>query len=488
MSKKSQKKAVIIGAGPAGLTAASELLKTNKFDVKILEKDSIVGGLSRTTEYKGCKFDIGPHHFITESGKIEKWWLDLMKKEKEKGNEFLALRRFTRIYYKKHFFNYPLQPLNVLRGLSIFECISCILSYIKIRLFPVKNVKTFQDWVTNKFGYRLFSIFFKTYTEKLWGIECTKISSDWASQRIKGFSLSKAIFYAFFGRWFKKNAPRTLSDKFYYPKKGAGTLWQRVADNVSGYKYGQINLKEEVVSIEHKNNKIVSVATATNRHAKNLTTKILEYEGDYFFSTMPLKDLVLSLTPKAPDDVLYAAKKLLYRALITVNLIVDKKDICPDHWLYIHEKEVSLVRIGNMNNFSLKMVDSGERTALSLEYFSFTNTSIWKKSDKDLLKLGKNELEKIGLVKKDKILDGMVIREKEAYPVYDQNYKDYLNVVLDYLSQFSNLKLMGRNGLHKYNNMDIAMLSAMDAVDSVLENERKRVVVREEEKIEQVRI
>ena len=484
------KKVVIVGAGPAGLTAAAEFLKNNKFEVNILEKDSVVGGLSKTTEYNGAKFDIGPHHFITSAQEIDDYWTDLMKDEQGGANDFKKLNRFTRIYYKKKYFHYPLQALNVIKNLSFLECVKCVLSYIKISLFPIKKVKTFQDWVANKFGYRLFSIFFKTYTEKLWGIPCTKISADWASQRIKGFSLSKAIFYAFFGKWFKKNAPRTLSDEFRYPQMGAGTLWQKLADNFSKNKNSKIFLSEEVVGITHKNNKIKIVSTRSSNIPKGVTQRLKEYEVDYLLSTMPLKTLILSMDPLPGHQVVKAARKLIYRGLVTVNFIVNKKNICPDHWLYIHEKEVDMVRIGNMNNFSSKMINNENYTALSLEYFTMQGSDFWQKSDENLIKIGKKELSKLGLLKESEIIDGMVLKVPEAYPVYDQNYKEYLNVVLDYLAQFSNLQLMGRNGQHRYNNMDIAMISAMEAVDKIWENEKeveKLKKQKSEEKIKEQR-
>ena len=471
MDEYKKKSVVIIGAGPAGLAAGFELIKTKKFNLSILEKNEIVGGLSRTTDYNGCKFDIGPHHFITQSDFVEIWWKEVMKGEVVFGNRFVQLRRFTRIYYKKHFFYYPLQPLNALLGLSLFESIRCVLSYIKVRLFPIKKVETFQDWVTNKFGYRLFSIFFKTYTEKVWGIPCTQISADWASERIKGFSLSKAIFYAFFGKWFKKNAPRTLSDSFYYPELGAGTLWEKVANNIESDFSAKINLNSNVVQIKHENNKIISVLTCDSKLSKNIAIKLDAHHGDYFFSTMALRDLVLSLDPLPDEQVINAAKELVYRGLITLNYVINKSDISSDHWIYVHEKEVLMGRIGNMNNFSLKMVDNPNHTALSLEYFDYVGSSFWNKTDAELLEIGKNELEKIAFVKKDLILDGMVLRETQAYPVYDKNYKESLKIVIDYLSKFPNLYLMGRNGLHKYNNMDIAMISAFKVVDELIKKE-----------------
>lgn len=459
---------IVIGAGPAGLTAGLELLKNRDLKVTLIDRDNQIGGLSKTTSFNGCKFDLGPHHFITTSDKVEKWWFNLMKDEEKRGNKFVQLKRFTRIYYKRHFFNYPLQPINALLGLNVFETIRCIFSYIKSQIFPIKNVKTFQDEISNKFGYRLFSIFFKTYTEKVWGISCTEISADWAKERIKGFSLSKAIFYAFFGRWFKKFAPRTLSDAFYYPELGAGSLWDKVAKSIENTNRGNIVLNESVVHIKHENNKIKTVLTHDKIFNDIGAKKLSNYKADHFFSSMPLRDFILALDPLPNEMIINAAKRLVYRGLVTINFIVNKKNISSDHWLYVHEKEVLIGRIGNMNNFSVKMSDSIDHVALSLEYFAFVDGDFWSKTDEDLLELGKVELEMLGFVKKTDIIDGMVLKEPQAYPLYDKNYKDSLKIVLNYLSNFSNLSLMGRNGLHRYNNMDLAMLSAFDVVDKFL--------------------
>jgi protoporphyrinogen oxidase len=449
-----KKQALIIGAGPAGLTAGIELLKTERVDVTVLERDTVIGGLARTNEYKGYRYDIGPHHFITDSEIVMKWWMDMM------ADDFHPHKRYTRIFYKKHFFNYPLDPWNVITGLSLLECFRCVLSYVKARVYPIKPVKTFQDWITNRFGHRLFSIFFKTYTEKVWGIACDKISSDWAAQRIKGFSLSQAIFYAFFGRWFKKNAPRTIQDTFYYPSLGAGAFWERAAKKLTALG-GSINLDHGVAKIEYTENAISAVVT---RSASGDETR---FQADEFFSTMSLHSLIKSLVPLPSKEIVEAAESLQYRGLITVNLIVDKADVIPDHWLYVHEKSVRMGRIGNMNNFSLKMVADQQHTALSLEYFAFVNEPFWQLSDAELVTLGTKELEELGLVKPGQIVDGMVVKTAEAYPVYDQNYHQHLNAVLDYLKQFKNLHLMGRNGMHRYNNMDVAMLSAMHAVEAL---------------------
>ncbi len=474
----SKKNILIIGAGPAGLTAGYELLKTQNFCVEIIEKENQIGGLAKTVDYKNYKYDIGPHHYVTESKEIEEWWKNVISKD-----EFVKLNRFTRIYYNKHFFLYPLQPINALMGLNPFESIHCISSYFRYKLWP-KKVKSYEDWLSNRFGKRLFEIFFKSYTEKLWGIKCDQISADWAAQRIKNFSLGKAMFFAFFGKIFKKYTPRTILSEFYYPVHGAGTLWDGVGKKIINSGYGKIHTNKKVVSIEHDGKKILAVLTkntrnenqhndnrsSENQHLENqlVAQKLIRHDGDYFLSTMTLRDLVLNMDPLAPTEVIEAAKQLRCRALITINLIIDKKHITPDHWLYIHEKSVRTIRIGNMNNFSAKLRPNENHSAISLECFTFTDEPFWFKTDEELLEQAKLEIDKIGLVKKDLIIDGMVLRIHDAYPIYEGNYKEHLNIVYNYLGQFKNLKLMGRNGMHQYNNMDTAMLSAMKAVNDII--------------------
>jgi protoporphyrinogen oxidase len=467
--KVSSKKALIIGAGPAGLTAALELLKRSDMDVAILERDVQVGGLAKTVEYKNCRYDIGPHHFITESERIAAWWREIAE------GDFYEHRRYTRIYYKHHFFNYPLEPVNVVRGLNIIECARSVFSYMWVRIFPIKEVRSFEDWVTNQFGRRLFSIFFKTYTEKVWGIPCNEISADWAAQRIKGFSLSKAIFYAFFGRFFTKNKPRTINDIFHYPARGAGTFWEKVAARIKTYDRAAIVMEQSVMRIEHSHKRITRVSTNKTGAAQTGGAVTLnEHDADEFLSTMPLQQLIQSLSPLPPAAVIKAAQALRYRGLITINLIVDRFHVSADHWIYVHEKTVRMGRIGNMNNFSLKMVDDpAKHTALSLEYFTYVDEPFWFKSDHELIELAKYELQKIGLVRSAAVIGGMVLRTPDAYPVYDAHYKEHLSCVLDYLASFKNLHLMGRNGMHRYNNMDVAMLSAMDVVDRMVQDSQE---------------
>ena len=452
MNKFKKKQAFIIGAGPAGLTAGCELAKNHNWTVTIVDEETLVGGLSKTTEYKGCRFDVGPHHFITDNKHILQWWKSIM------GDDFIKLKRFTRIYYKKRFFHYPLQPLNAIKNLSFIECVQCVSSYAWAILFPKRKVVSIRDFFVNRFGNRLFLMFFKNYTEKLWGIPCDKISADWSAQRIRNFSLFKAIFFAFFGRFFKRYAPRTIQDEFYYPSLGAGTLWERVALAIRAHEGNSVVLGETVVALGHDNKKIIAVTT-------NIGTR---YLADYFFSTMTLSDLVHALDPIAPAHVLAAAKALRCRHLITINLIVNKSDICPDHWLYIHEPNVEHIRMGNMNNFSISMVDNPAHSALSFEYFVFAGDQLWNKPDTELIALGKREIDILGLAKESDVLGGMVIRALDAYPIYEENYKEHLHIVRSYLDGFENLQLIGRNGTHSYNNMDAAMLSAMEAVERVV--------------------
>jgi protoporphyrinogen oxidase len=463
--KNSRKQVLVIGAGSAGLTAACELLKHEKFTVTVLEREAVVGGLAKTIEYKKCRYDIGSHHFITDSQRVIDWWQSIM------GNDFKKHHRVTRIFYKKHYFNYPLEPLNAIRGLSLIECIRSILSYAWIRFFPIKEARSLQDYVCNQFGRRLFSIFFKTYYEKVWGVGCDQVSGDWGAQRIKGFSLSQAIYSAFFGRWSSDNNKQPVNEIFYYPSGGTGTLWQRVADRIQTHEHGVIELNTDVASVEHTGNRITAllIAPKGQRVIDSGARTLSRYNADYFFSTMPLRTLIMAMNPLPPMAIIHAANSLRYRGLINVNLIVDKAHVCPDHSLYIHGKDVRLGRVNNMNNFSSKMVDDPQKhTALSLEYFSYVDEPFWFKSDYELIELGKKELEKIGLVKAAAVIDGMIVRTPAAYPIYDSHYKEHLGVVLAYLAQFENLSLMGRNGMHSYNNMDVAMLSAFDAVDAVV--------------------
>ncbi len=461
------RKVLIIGAGPAGLTAGWKLIQKRKYKIVIVDQDSMVGGLAKTIPFKGCLFDVGPHHFVTNSEEILALWKFWV------GDKFMKLDRFTRILYKGHFFKYPLEIFNVLSGLSFVECLKIVGSYFWYRIFPYKNPRSFEQWMINRFGYHLYKIFFKSYTEKVWGISCNKISADWASQRIQNFSLGAAIIYLFLGRFIKKSSHRTLSKSFYYPIKGSGSLWELVASDILDAGE-EIFLSQRVVRIEHHKGVIKQVFTSTKGEKSGLRS----YKVDYLLSSMALKDLLNALSPKPPQEVVAAAQKLRYRGLITINFVVQATDVIPDHWLYIHDKRVKLGRIGNMNNFSKQMVLNNENcTALSLEYFSFYEDKFWQKSDEEIINIGKTELNLLGIVKKNKIIAGKVLRFPQAYPVYDLNYKKNLDIVFGYLKTIKNIFLMGRSGMHCYNNMDIAMMSAIQAVDEIEKKSRKDFVL-----------
>ena len=455
------KKLIIIGAGPAGLTAAYKILKLSK-DIKpiVLEKNPVrVGGISSTIDYKNYKFDIGGHRFFSKSDEVVKLWEEIM------GDDLIERPRLSRIYYKKKFYSYPLKIFEALRNLGPRESILIMLSYAKAKLFPVKNPKTFEEWVSNNFGYRLYALFFKAYTEKVWGISCKKLSADWAAQRIKGLSIStllldtakKKLNY----KQSNQNVIKTLIDKFKYPKKGPGQLWEKTATLIREMG-GDVVLDRTVVRVETDRDKVASVICRDSNGNEEI------YEGDYFMSTMPIKDLVNAITPALPGEVVEAANKLSYRDFISVALIVDQEDIFPDTWIYIHEPNVSVGRIQNFNNWSPYMVPDKGKTCLGLEYFCFEGDNFWNKSDEELSKLAKKELDYLGLAPKDKVVDSCVVRMPKAYPVYDEDYKKYIDVVKDHTDKFSNLYLIGRNGMHKYNNQDHSMMTAIIAVRNLL--------------------
>ncbi len=447
-------KVVIIGAGPAGLTAAYELDKANISSV-VLEKDNIVGGISRTVNYKGYRFDIGGHRFFTKVKVVEKLWHEVL------GNDFLHRPRISRIYYKNHFFHYPLRPLNALFGLGIWNSLLVLLSYLKIKISPKKPENTFEDWVSNRFGKRLFDIFFKTYTEKVWGIPCQEITAEWAAQRIKKLSLLSAITNAFY----KKSAPKkqntitTLIDAFEYPKLGPGMMWERVSELVE--KKNQVCLGAEVTKVFWTNTEVKAVEIKINGQ-KKLT------KGSHFISSMPIRELIQKFEPAAPKKIVDAAEALSYRDFITVAIIINKPDIFPDNWIYIHDSQVKVGRIQNFKNWSPHMVPDQNKTCLGLEYFCFEGDGLWTSTNEELIELAKKELISLGFIQSSDIEDGKVVRVPKAYPIYDSTYKKSLEIIRQFLHPLKNLQLIGRNGMHKYNNQDHSMLTAMMAVQNIL--------------------
>ena len=456
MIKIGHKKVVIIGAGPSGLTAAYELCKIGVKSV-VLEKDEVVGGISRTVNYRGYLFDIGGHRFFTKVKAVDDLWREILEEEK-----FLKRRRLSRIYYNKKFFHYPLQPTNALFGLGIYNSFRTFLSYTKTQLFPIKPELSFEDWISNRFGRRLYHTFFKTYTEKVWGIPCNEISAEWAAQRIKGLSLLSALKNALITSQpkNKSNIIKTLIDSFEYPVKGPGMMWETVADIIQS-KGSQLKLNAGVEKILWQKDKVTALEITTD--GKNELIP-----GTDFISSMPIQELVRKMEPSVPDEVRHAADILSYRDFLTVSLIINKANLFEDNWIYIHDEAVKVGRIQNFKNWSPEMVPDPNKTCLGLEYFCFEGDSLWTMSDEDLIKLGTKELGMLELVDPNDVEDGAVVRMPKAYPVYDSKYADALIIIRKFLDGLNNLHLVGRNGMHKYNNQDHSMLTAMLTVKNIM--------------------
>jgi protoporphyrinogen oxidase len=443
---------VIMGAGPAGLSAAYELMK-HDVPITVVEKDAkMVGGLARTAEYKGYRFDIGGHRFFSKNEEVEALWTEIL------GDEMLNRGRLSRIYYRGRFFDYPIKAFNALWNLGPIEAVRCLASYARARLQPVKNPKSLEDWVRNQFGWRLYSIFFKTYTEKVWGISTKELSADWAAQRIKSLDLWIVIRSALLpGRrgGNRGEVVTTLIDKFRYPRLGPGQMWEKVAD-ISREKGYPVQLGRSVARINHDGGQVRSIVT------QSASGQTEEHQGTDFISSIPVRELVSRLDPPAPEAVNRAAESLSYRDFITVALMVDRPSLFPDNWIYIHDPSVKVGRMQNFKNWSPSMVPDQGKTCLGLEYFCFEGDGLWTMDDAALVELARGELAQLGICRADEVFDGVVVRQQKAYPVYDDNYQSKVEIIRDYLqSHLRNLHLVGRNGMHKYNNQDHSMMTAL---------------------------
>lgn len=443
---------VIIGAGPAGLTAAYEL---SKHDVRsvVLEKSSIVGGLAQTAEYKGYLFDIGGHRFFSKVTLVERMWQEVM------GADFLSRPRLSRIYYNSKFFQYPLVPMDALKGLGLVEACLCGFSYLKGRLFQVSPENNFEAWVTNRFGKRLYNIFFKTYTEKVWGIPCTEIDSDWAAQRIKGLSMMTLLKNTLFPpkkTEDKDKVIKTLIHEFQYPRRGPGMMWQRFREIVES-RGCSVTFESPVDKIFWQPGRVTGIQAGGRT-----------YEGDHFVSSMPIRELIQCLDPAPPDNVLKAADDFNYRDFLTVVLIVRGRDLFPDNWIYVHDPNVKVGRVQNYKNWSPEMVPDPETTGLGLEYFCFEGDELWNTPDDQLIELGRKEMAQLGLLDPSTVIDGTVLRIEKAYPVYDGKYRRGLEAIRAFLPEVPNLQLVGRNGMHRYNNQDHSMLTAVLAARNIM--------------------
>lgn len=447
---------LIIGAGPAGLTAAWE---AEKHGVKtlILESDKEVGGISRTVEENGWRFDIGGHRFFTKVEEVYEIWDEILDKE-----DFLLRPRMSRIYYKNKFYDYPLKASNALFNLGILEAIRCVLSYFYVRVFPPKKQDNFEDWVAARFGWRLYNIFFKTYTEKVWGVDARTIGSDWASQRIKNLSLMKAILNAF---QINKSGEiiTTLIDKFKYPKFGPGMMWETAYKKLTD-KNHEILLSSKVKKI-YKENNIYTVEIMNG----------MKFKAKYILSSMPLAHLPHTVEPLPKNTVLEAGKSLKFRDFLSVALVIDEKDAFPDNWIYIHDPKVKVGRVQNYGSWSPYLVKQG-KTCLGLEYFVNIGDDLWSMGDDKLIDLAIQELRKLSLIKTSSSLEGYVVRMPKAYPVYDLNYSSNINQIEKWLSsEHSNIYPIGRNGMHRYNNQDHSMMTAVLSVRNILLGENNNI-------------
>jgi protoporphyrinogen oxidase len=444
------RRVVIVGGGPAGLTGAYALMKAGVPSV-VLEKEAQVGGHARTVEHGGFLFDIGGHRFFTKIPEVREIWQEVL------DDRFLRVRRLSRILYRGRFFHYPLKPLEALWRMGLFESGWVALSYVRKKLCPMAEDGTLESWMSNRFGRRLFLMFFKTYTEKVWGRKCTEIRSDWAAQRIKSLTLGGAVRNALVpGR----DRPRSLIEEFDYPARGPGMLWEAMADRLRAG--GQDVLTgRDVVRVRREGGRVRAIVARCGG-------KDEEHSGTHFMASMPLQELVLALDPPAPREVQEHARALQYRDFITVAVMVRRADVFPDNWIYVHTPDVNVARVQNYRNWSAAMVPDPTQTCLGMEYFCNEGDGLWSLPDPSLEELARREVAALGFARADEIIGTAVVRQRKAYPVYDWEYKEHLAALRAYLEGIENLQMIGRNGLHKYNNQDHAMLTALFAARNIL--------------------
>lgn len=498
--------AVIIGAGPAGLTAAYELIQRTDIKPVIYEATDSIGGISRTINYKGNRMDIGGHRFFSKSDRVMQWWKNILgvqgkparddillgrdtslvsgngSADPEKIDEVMLIRnRLSRILFERRFYDYPISlSIDTFRNLGLGRIVKIALSYGKCRLLPIKNEESLEDFFVNRFGKELYLTFFKDYTEKVWGVGCDKIKPEWGAQRIKGLSISGAIAHAakkMLGRdesVAQKGTETTLIEQFLYPKFGPGQMWQEVAAIVRE-KGGEVHLRHKVTGLKLRNNGITE-AQIQDQDTGSTVTKA----ADYFFSTMPVKDLIGAFDSDVPVKVKQVADGLVYRDFITVGLLLKKlkiqnqtklktvNNIIPDNWIYVQEQDVKLGRLQIFNNWSPYMVKDPDTVWMGLEYFCNENDELWNKPDTEFAEFGADELAHIGIIEKADVLDSVVVRVPKTYPAYFGSY-DQFDVIRAFVDTIENLFLVGRNGMHRYNNQDHSMLAAMTAVDNIVE-------------------
>lgn len=510
----SQKTAIIIGAGPAGLTAAYELLAQTDIKPVIYEMSNEIGGISRTVKYKGYRMDIGGHRFFSKSDVVMDWWLkflpmqtvkeeeitityqnkrrDIQKTEEQvdpdKTNLVMLVRsRKSRIYFLRKFFDYPITlSKNTIVNLGLFRTLKILFSYLHTKAFPLKEEKTLEQFFINRFGKVLYQTFFKSYTEKVWGVPCSQISAEWGAQRIKGLSIAKAIqhiikkIFALNSRSVaQKDVETSLIERFLYPKYGPGQLWEEVAEQIKA-RGGEIHLNVGIQKLFSDGDRITAVEVC-----HSITKEIERVEGDSFISTMPIKELIRGLQADVPSEVREVSEGLVYRDFITVGLLVEKLSIrdkekgeklIQDNWIYVQEPDVSLGRIQIFNNWSPHLVQDADKVWLGLEYFCYESDYFWNMADDEFAEFAINEMVKIGFIHKSDVLDHTVIRVPKTYPAYFGTYPEF-DKLKSYINQFENLYLVGRNGMHRYNNQDHSMLTAMAAVENIKNGVRDKSAI-----------
>lgn len=444
---------MILGAGPAGIACATTLAAAGKHPY-LIEREHEPGGLCRTLDFNGYLFDIGGHRFISKSETVNRLWHEIM------DGELLRVKRLSRIYYRKHYFNYPLSFMNTFWNLGPLESLHCVMSYLTYIYGKPCDDATFEGWITNHFGRRLYEIFFKSYTEKVWEMACKDISADWAKQRIRGLSLRVAIEKAIGG--IRGHVPKTLCEEFFYPKQGPGEFYRRLSD-AAAKQGAKFLLQHSVEGINHDGRRITAITIRDLR-----TGEQKEMSLDYLFSTIPLPIFVTMLNPAAPAEIIRAARALTFRSFLVVNVILDKAHIFRDQWLYVHSPEVRLGRIQNYKNWSPVMVPDPRKTTLGLEYFCTEGDQLWNTNDVDLIHYAVGELEKIGIVSRKHLISGFVVRYRNAYPVYTLDYRRHVAILRQYLSAFANFQTTGRAGLFRYDNSDQALLSGMQVAGNFL--------------------
>jgi protoporphyrinogen oxidase len=448
MTIETSQTTLVLGGGPAGLTAAYLLERAGR-DAVVLEAEDQVGGLAKTVESDGYRFDLGGHRFFTKSVEVDELWHEIL------GEEFLLRPRMSRIYWNNRYLDYPLRGTDVIRKLGPVELARCMASYLRAAVRRNKVDDSLEDWVSNRFGKRLFELFFKSYTEKVWGVPTSEIRAEWAAQRIKGLSFFSAAKAAFFGN--KGNKVKSLISEFNYPRFGPGQMWDAMTLAIEN-EGGEVRLETPVTRIELVGGRVVEVEAGGDSYML----------PDAVISSLPLRAVVEMVSPAPPAEVLEAARGLRYRDFLTVALVVDGEDLFPDNWIYIHEPAVRVGRIQNYRSWSPWMVPDPDKACVGLEYFCFEGDDLWLMDDDALVELAAVELEQLRLSPRSKVERGFAIRVPKAYPIYDADYAERVETIRTWLDGIENLQQVGRNGLHRYNNSDHSMLTAMRAVDNLL--------------------